>query len=224
MTDKLTKVTPYYLNHIENNAIMMNKGGWMRPLKFTEEQLEVEQVRTNLGLIDAHSMGKFEIVGKDAKDFIQYLITNDLDRIKPGYGAIYTCICDQAGGIVDDIVVYYLNDTHFYFITNTLSATRVEDWLKKVLEKRKFDIFVINATNKTAYLAVQGPNSAKFLLPFVGEKLLTLEYYSFINVKIFDIPVLLARTGYTGELGFELNFPSEYGYFMWKTLQEQFKY
>jgi aminomethyltransferase len=221
VTPEIPKVTPYYLNHIENGATMMTKGGWQRPLRFKDPETEVRATRQALGLIDAHSMGKFEICGPGALPFIQWITTNDVTRVEEGRGAIYTLLCNDRGGIVDDIVVYYLSPTRFYFITNTLSTVRVHQWLEACVER--FDgppTFVFDVTNKTAYLSVQGPLSGALMIKLFGEAVRQLNYFQFMFADLLNVPVLLARTGYTGELGFELNFPSEFGYGVWKHVQE----
>ncbi len=208
------KTTPYYMRHLEHGAQMMEKGGWIRPLVFTSVEDEVWTTRNAVGLIDAHSMGKVVVAGEDAYRFIQYSITNDLRRISAGKG-IYTCLCNEEGGIIDDIVVYYVNEHYLYLITNTLSRDRVVAWLQKIGEAFRVNIF--DATNATAYLAIQGPASIKLLLD-VFKTGLPQKYFEFTNCSLGNVPVLLARTGYTGETGFELNFPSEYGIAVWDYL------
>ncbi|OAD21887.1 glycine cleavage system T protein [Candidatus Thiomargarita nelsonii] len=164
-------------------------------------------------------MGKFKIVGKDAFSFAQYLMTNDLNRIKQGQG-IYTCFCDDGGGIVDDIIIYWLADDEFYFITNTLSRERVATWLKKVKRNKKFAAHIFDVTNTIAYAAVQGPKSAKMMLELFDDVIKKIRYFEFTNVYLRNVPIMIARTGYTGELGYELNFPSEFGHTIWGHLLE----
>lgn len=221
-TSEIPRVTPYYLNHIEHGATMMTKGGWQRPLRFKDAEAEVLAARQTLGLIDAHSMGKFEICGPGALPFIQWITTNDVTRVEEGRGAIYTLLCNDQGGIVDDIVVYYINNNRFYFITNTMSTARVHQWVESCIER--FDgppAFLSNVTNKTAYLSVQGPRSGALMVKLFGAAVRQLKYFQFMFADLLNVPVLLARTGYTGELGFELNFPSEFGYGVWKYLLDE---
>lgn len=220
LTKNFARVTPYYAHHLALGAKMMEKGGWIRPSLFTSVEDEVRNTRNHVGIIDVHSMGKFEVIGKDAFAFMQYAMTNDLNRIKKGKQGIYTCLCNDEGGIVDDVVVYYISDERFYFITNTVSRDRVGPWLNELLHRTGYRAEVIDVTNATAYLAIQGPKSRQLALDLFGAEAGELAYFEFSNVMLANIPVLLARTGYTGELGYELNFPSEYAYQMWEHVME----
>lgn len=208
------KTTPYYMKHLEYHAQMMEKGGWIRPLVFTSVEDEVWTTRNAIGLIDAHSMGKVVVMGEDAYRFMQYVMTNDLRRIPMGKG-IYTCLCNEEGGIIDDIVVYYVSEHSLYLITNTVSRDRVVAWLKNI--GKAFRVNIFDATNATAYLSIQGPASIKFIRELFGADI-SLKYFEFTNRSLGNVPVLLARTGYTGEAGFEFNFPSEYGIAVWDHL------
>ncbi len=218
-----SRVTPYYQNHLESGAEMMLKGGWLRPAKYTSTETEVNNTRRDIGIIDAHSMGKFEISGRDAFSFMQYLITNDLNKIKQGRGGIYTCLCNENGGVIDDVVVYFIDRENFYFITNTLSVSRVDEWIRCVAKKNNFNVHIQNSTNSIAYLALQGPKSPLMINLLFGSNGVSLNYFEFTKINLENVPVLLARTGYTGEIGYELNFPSEFGYVIWKYLLEKGK-
>jgi len=215
----LPRVTPYYPHHVARGAKMMEKGGWIRPFVFTDPYEEVINTRQNAGLIDAHSMGKFRVVGRDAFSFLQYVMTNDLSKISEGRG-IYTCFCSETGGIVDDVIVYWISNAEFYFITNTLSRERVGQWLATVKTTSKFDVHVFDETNTTGYLAIQGPRSAALMAALFGEDVLHLKYFDFYNTHLNNVATMVARTGYTGEFGYELIFPSEFGYSIWGYLLE----
>ncbi len=215
------RVTPYYTHHVALGAKMMEKGGWIRPSVYTSTEEEVLNTRNNVGIIDVHSMGKFEVIGKEAFAFMQFAMTNDLNNIEKGKQGIYTCFCNDEGGIVDDVVVYYISDERFYFITNTVSRDRVGPWLKELLMRTGYNAHVIDVTNATAYLAIQGPKSRQLVVDLFGQEAEALHYFEFAEFQLSNIPVLLARTGYTGELGYELNFPSEYAYQMWEYVVER---
>ncbi|MWC26880.1 glycine cleavage system aminomethyltransferase GcvT [Paenibacillus sp. MMS18-CY102] len=214
------RVTPYYQHHLRHGAQMMEKGGWIRPAVYTSIEEEVRNTREHVGIIDVHSMGKFEVLGKDAFAFMQMVMTNDLNRIKRGEQGIYTCLCNDEGGIVDDVVVYYLNDERFYFITNTVSRDRVGPWLNEVKARLNHEVEIVDVTNATAYLAIQGPKSLQLMTDLFGEEIQKLNYFDMLQTDLGNVPVLLCRTGYTGELGYELNYPSEYAYQVWSHVEE----
>jgi len=219
MQGNINKVTPYYLNHLQNNAEMLTKGGWSRPKQFSHPDEEVNTVRNHVGLIDAHSMGKFRVIGADAFEFMQTLSTNDLNRAEIGSLSIYTCLCNHSGGIVDDVVIYPLSKNELFFITNTLSRQRVSDWLNQMKLELNSDVHILDTTNLDAYLAIQGPKSKALVNEILnGES--NLPYFGFKNVEVYGVKTLLARTGYTGEYGYELIYPSEYGFEMWNKISE----
>jgi aminomethyltransferase len=151
---------------------------------------------------------------------MQYIITNDLKKIKKGKQGIYTCLCNKDGKIVDDIIVYYLSDTHFYFITNTLSRERVLNWLNSLECLSDYCVSINDVTNTVAYISIQGPKSRKLMTSIFGQEVVGLKYFDMTFINIDNIKVLITRTGYTGELGYELHFPSEYGYSMWNYIVE----
>ena len=220
MTVKLVRTTPYYPHHAALGAEMMEKGGWLRPAFYTSPAEEVLHTRTAVGVFDVHSMGKFEVVGRDAFRLMQYAMTNDLRRIEKGRQGIYTCLCNDLGGIVDDVIVYYLDDERFYLITNTLSREKVGRWLTALRDRLSADAFVVDVTNATAYLAVQGPKSAEVAAALFGDDICGLRYFEMAWFRFSGVDVLVTRTGYTGELGYELHFPSEYAYRMWECVME----
>ncbi|ADG06898.1 glycine cleavage system aminomethyltransferase GcvT [Kyrpidia tusciae] len=216
----LVRTTPYYPHHVALGAKMMEKGGWIRPAVYTSVEEEVRNTRTNVGIIDVHSMGKFEVIGREAYLLMQYAMTNDLRRIGKGRQGIYTCLCKDDGGIVDDVIVYYLDNELFYLITNTLSREKVGRWLADMRDRLAVDAHVIDVTSSTAYLAVQGPKSADVVAELLGDGIRALSYFEMAEFRLSDSPVLLTRTGYTGELGYELHFPSEYAFWMWECVTE----
>lgn len=215
------RITPYYKHHINMGAQMMDRSGWLRPLVFSTPQDEVLNTRNHIGIIDGHSMGKIEVRGKEAFHFMQFIITNDLNRIKKGRQGIYTCICNERGGIIDDVIVYYISNKHLYFITNTVSRERVLDWLFVNRDHYGFDVEIIDTVNATAYLSIQGPKSLFLMHDLFGESVSNLKYFEMTNVRLGNVPILIARTGFTGESGFEFNFPSEFGHSVWEYLVDR---
>jgi aminomethyltransferase len=214
----INKKTPFYPWHRDHGAALYEKGGWVRPARYEGAREEHLRVRTVGGIIDVHSMGKVVIEGEHAAELLDFAATNDIAGLKVG-GARYTCFCAEDGGIVDDVIVYRTGDDRYYLITNTLSRYRVLDFLRGHAEGRR--AAVVDVTSATAYIAVQGPRTRELLAAAGIEADLSdtaLGYFESAEVDLHGVPVLLARTGYTGELGYELNFPSEYGLDVWEHL------
>ena len=216
---EFARVTPYYNHHLKEGAEMYMKGGWVRPIRFKTPEEEALATRRSIGLIDGHSMGKIRVIGPDARAMMSFAMANDLTRAEVGRGAIYSCLCDENGGIVDDVVIYALADQEYFLITNTLSGPRVEKWLLTLAETYGFDAYVMNDTNKTAYLALQGPNVPELLDRFLPKSYRELKYFEFAHYQWDNVPILVARTGFTGEIGYEFCFPSEFGHDLWGRLQ-----
>lgn len=220
MTDAIHKKTPFFAWHAANGAELYEKGGWVRPAHYAAGPVaEHLQVRSAGGVIDVHSMGKATVEGPGAQALLDFAATNDIARLGVG-DACYTCLCDQDGGIVDDIIVYRTGPQSYYLITNTLSRERVLAFLRGFAGG---DCWVQDVSSATAYISVQGPLSRRLLADagvsadLSGE---ALPYFCCRQVGLGGVDVLLARTGYTGELGYELNFPAEYAADMWARLCE----
>ena len=215
---EIYKKTPFYPWHRDHGAALYEKGGWVRPARYEGAREEHLRVRAVGGIIDVHSMGKVTVEGAQATALLDYAATNDIAGLKVG-GARYTCFCAEDGGIVDDVIVYRTGDNRYYLITNTLSRHRVLDFLRALAAG--LQAAVVDVTSATAYIAVQGPSSRELLAAAGVEADLSgscLGYFEAAEVELHGVPVLLARTGYTGELGYELNFPAEYGLDVWEHL------
>jgi aminomethyltransferase len=179
---------------------MADFGGWLMPIEYpqTGAIAEYTAVRQQVGIFDVSHLGKISVIGEGCIDFINKMVTNDLTKITTGQ-AQYTLLCNEDGGVVDDLIIYRNSDSDLFLIPNASNTTSVFEVLKSNCPT---GIKVTNLHNDYAVLAVQGPDSAK-VLSEVGI-VADLDYMSFVHTKIDDCPVILCRTGYTGEFGFEI--------------------
>ena len=185
--------------HLSLGAKMGPFGGWDMPIEYTAGTVaEHTAVRTAVGIFDVSHMGKVRILGTGAYEFANSIFTNDLDRIKPGQ-AQYSMLCNDSGGVIDDLIVYLVSDTEVRFIPNAGNASTVVAHLKKLAPA---GIVIENNHLSQGIIAVQGPNASKVLsaLGLPTEH----DYMAFADAKWNDFEVSICRTGYTGEPGYEL--------------------
>ncbi len=211
------KRTPLYDIHIKLGARIVEFGGCLVPLQYTNIIDEHINTRKNAGLFDISHMGEFEISGKDSFKFIQYLITNDISKLEVGKG-LYTPMCYENGTIVDDLFVYMIKPEHFLLVVNASNSDKDFVWIKKVNEG--FDIELKDVSDDTAELAIQGPKSEKILQKLTDIDLSKLRFFRFVYGNIDNTKALISRTGYTGEDGFELYIKPEEAMHIWTKLLE----
>lgn len=215
------KKTPLYDRHVEAGAKMVEFTGYLMPLKYTGIMEEHEAVRTAAGLFDLTHMGELEIRGDLSLEFVQYLITSNINKIPVG-GIIYTTICNEYGGILDDVLVYRMED-RFLLIVNASNKDKIYRWViskEEVLsaDGRKYSCLVVDKSQKLAIIAIQGPKSEKILQRITSVNLSEIKYYHFVKGKILDTEGIISRTGYTGEDGFELYVSNEDAVPIWDSL------
>lgn len=205
------KRTPIYNRHIELGAKMVDFHNWLMPLQYKGIIQEHLAVRNNVGIFDVSHMGEIEIKGKDAYNFLQYLITNNLDKIGPGR-AIYTHMCYENGGIVDDLIVYMFSKEHFILVVNASNIEKDFNWM------RKYSADIKDISSDIALISLQGPRACGVLVRLggLGESLSDLKRFYF--QKFGDI--IVSRTGYTGEDGFELFIDWNKGEWLWDELMK----
>ena len=192
--------THLYDEHVKLGAKIVPFAGWDMPVQYTSVKDEVLAVRNNIGVFDVSHMGEFFIEGKDAEAFADYLVTNDI-LSAPNGKAIYSPLCREDGTVVDDLIVYKLAPGRVMICVNASNIEKDFSWMKS--KHSGFDCSFTNLSNVFSLLALQGPKAFDTLKPLVNE-LPELEYYSVFETKIGQHPVILARTGYTGEDGFEI--------------------
>lgn len=212
------KRTVLYNQHIALQAKMVDFAGFEMPIQYEGIIQEHNATRNNIGLFDVSHMGKFIITGKNASDNINNLITNDMSEMSIGQ-AVYSPMCYESGGTVDDILVYKLRDTEYMLVVNAANIAKDYEWIESHLtgESNLEDI-----TDTLCQIAVQGPKALELLADMTEEDLNDINYYWFKdNVSIEGINLLASRTGYTGEDGFELYAPSESAETLWQSLLEK---
>lgn len=207
--------SPLHERHTALGAKFAPFGGWEMPLEYAGGGVLKEHtaVRTAVGVFDVSHLGKARVTGPGAAEFVNACLSNDLGRIGPGR-AQYTLCCDDAtGGVVDDIIAYLHGDDHVFLIPNAANTAEV---VRRLRAAAPPSVTVTDEHEAYAVLAVQGPRSAELLgalgLP-TGH-----EYMSFSTATLDGVPLTVCRTGYTGELGFELVVPAEHAVAVWDSL------
>ncbi len=191
---------------------MVDFGGWELPQQYSSIRDEHIAVRTVAGLFDISHMGRFKVTGAGAFDFLQSLLTNDLSRIAEGR-AQYNLMCNEEGGILDDLVVYW-GDDGFFVVVNASNRERDLDWMRSHAPRA---VDVEDRTFELALIALQGPK-AEGLMPADG--LDDLSYFGFRPAEVAGISALVSRPGYTGEDGFEIFVPADRVAKVWDTILE----
>lgn len=212
------KKTPLYDKHIELGGKVVDYSGWFLPVEYTGLTDEHETVRNNVGLFDVSHMGEFDVKGKDALAFINYAFTNDYTNVDD-YQIQYTLLCHEDGGIIDDLLIYKYNDEHFLIIPNAANVDKDFAHLAEVA--KDFDVEFKNISEEVGEIAIQGPKAQEVLAKVVDYNLDDIAYYHFadkIAYKGYDL--LISRTGYTGEDGFEIYGTPEATVSIWDDLLE----
>ena len=218
--------TALYEQHKKAGASFTDFGGWQMPLKYESELAEHHAVRKSAGLFDLSHMGEVWVSGPDAAGFLDYALVGKLSAIAVGK-AKYSLICNTDGGIIDDLITYRRAEDRYLVVPNAGNAKVVAAALAERAGSGKdggFDVTVQDASAETSLIAVQGPNAEAILLTLVPTEqhvLVTdLKYYAAVEVQIKGQDLLLARTGYTGEDGFEIYIPNEDAAGLWEALLE----
>jgi aminomethyltransferase len=207
--------TPFYEIHKSYGAKLVDFAGWEMPLQYEGIIAEHHNVRRNCGLFDVSHMGRIEITGKKALSCVQNLITNDVSLIGNNR-ALYSPMCYEYGGIVDDLIVYKHNDEKFLLIVNASNRDKDLAWILENANGASID----NISNEIIMLSLQGPKSEITLQKLTNQNLSTIKYFWFAEVELAGISAIVARTGYTGEDGFEILFPREFSKEMWEKIME----
>lgn len=212
------KRTPIYPLYQKYGAKTIDFGGWELPVQFSSILEEHDAVRNHAGLFDVSHMGEIVLRGKDAMRLIQYLVTNDVSKMEIGQ-ALYSPMCYPDGGIVDDLLIYRTGEEEYLLVVNAANTDKDLEWIEK---HRDGDVEVQNISSSIAQLALQGPASEQILQRLTTYPLSELKFFRFVNdVEIAGKKVLLSRSGYTGEDGFEIYCdPTDAGELWEKILEE----
>ncbi len=191
--------TALYERHVALGGRMVDFGGWELPQQYTSIRDEHLAVRRVAGLFDISHMGRLDLVGPRAEQFLQNLLTNDVSTVEPGR-AQYNLMCLDDGGIVDDLVIYRRGLDDFLVVVNASNREKDVAWMHEHLPN---GTTLTDCTREVALIALQGPR-AEELLPKGSSDTKEIPYFGFAPGKVADVPALISRTGYTGEDGFEL--------------------
>jgi aminomethyltransferase len=198
------KKTRLYPVHEKLGAKIVELAGFLMPIHYSSIIAEHKAVRDSVGVFDVSHMGEIFITGEKAMDFVQYITVNDVSRLYPGR-VQYSAMCYNDAGIVDDLLVYKIADDKFLLVVNASNIEKDFSWMN---ENNKFGVTLENKSDEYSLIAVQGPNSNKTLQKLC-DKEINLEYYHFFEAKVAGVEMILSRTGYTGELGYELYFKGD---------------
>ncbi|MFI5760439.1 MULTISPECIES: glycine cleavage system aminomethyltransferase GcvT [unclassified Streptomyces] len=201
--------------HRSLGATMTDFAGWDMPLRYASERDEHNAVRTRAGLFDLSHMGEITLTGPEAVKVLDYALVGNISTVGVGR-ARYTHICREDGGILDDLIVYRLGETEFMVVANASNAQVVLDAITE--RAAGFDAEVRDDRDAYALLAVQGPESPGILASLTDADLDGLKYYAGLPGTVAGVPALIARTGYTGEDGFELFVAPEHAVELWQAL------
>jgi len=198
------KSTPFTRKHIALGAKMAEFAGYNMPISYSGINDEHAAVRNNAGVFDVSHMGEFVLKGENALDLIQRVTTNDASKLTAGK-AQYSCMPNEEGGIVDDLLVYCLEENKAYMlVVNASTIEKDWNWISKHNDK---GVEMHNISEKTCLLAIQGPNATKILQPLTDTDILNLKYYTFVKGNFAGVDnVLISATGYTGAGGVEIYF------------------
>jgi aminomethyltransferase len=212
--------TPLFDLAVEQKARLTAFSGWEMPVQYSGISSEHEAVRTSAGMFDISHMGKFAFRGRQLREELQPLVPSDLTRLKPGE-AQYTVLLNPQAGIIDDIIFYYQGEDEAgeqrgMLIVNAATRTRDKAWLSANLES--VSVSLQDLSKEKVLIAVQGPQAAAYLQPFVEEDLTPVKAFGHLEARVLGQPAFIARTGYTGEDGFEVMVDPEVGVELWRSL------
>ena len=212
------KQTALYETHKQASAKIVDFGGWDMPLHYGSQMKEHEYVRSDAGIFDVSHMTVVDLTGERVTDFLRYLLANNVDRLKQSGKALYSCMLNEDGGVIDDLIVYFINESFFRMVVN--ASTREKDlaWI----EKQAVDFSVdVNVRDDLAMVAVQGPNAREKVHAVIGDKAAAAAELGQFFITLYDDNWAIARTGYTGEDGYEVMLPNEAAATFWSACVAQ---
>ncbi|GIN19976.1 MAG TPA: glycine cleavage system aminomethyltransferase GcvT [Bacillus bacterium] len=212
------KKTPLYPLYKEFGAKTIDFGGWDMPVQFSGIKEEHEAVRKTAGIFDVSHMGEIIVKGEKSLEFLQKMMTNDFSRLKVG-GALYTAMCYENGGVVDDLLVYKLNEEEYFLVVNAANTEKDFDWLN---EHASEGVEVEDVSDQYALIAIQGPKAQTILQEMSkNADLNDIGFFKFRqDVDLDGAHALVSRTGYTGEDGFEIYCHKDDAEKLWRALLE----
>jgi len=214
MSEEL-KRTPLYEEHLALGARMVPFAGWEMPVQYAGIIEEHRAVRRSAGVFDVGHMAEFRVFGFEAFDFLQRMLTNDLHRIAALGAAQYTLMLDDDGHIIDDLIVYHTGDLEYMIIANAGNHEVDFDWLSQHVPE---DIELVDESPRTSLIALQGPEALRITAELAGEGWVAPARFTLAEATLDTIPVLVARTGYTGEDGVEIVCAAKHAAPLWRAI------
>jgi aminomethyltransferase len=209
--------TPLYSLIVAQQARMTEFAGWEMPIQFSGLKQEHEAVRTHVGMFDISHMGKLILTGKELLPSLQSLVPSNLERLQPGQ-AQYTVLLNPDGGIIDDVIFYYQEAGRGVLIVNAATTEKDKAWLLPHLEKSA--VTLEDLSQDKVLIALQGPDAQSILQSLVPDDLSALKLFEHLETNVLDEPAFIARTGYTGEDGFEIMLSPIAGQNLWQDLNK----
>ncbi|MBV6458956.1 MAG: Aminomethyltransferase [Fimbriimonadaceae bacterium] len=216
MTAATALRTPLHAAHLRHGARMVEFAGYDMPVQYTGIIAETKAVREGAGMFDVSHMARLKYEGERTLEFLEWITTNDVSKLSDGTGQ-YSLLPNDNGGCVDDIIVYRIHDTEFRMVVNAANHAKDVAWIKS---QNRFGVDIEDYTDRTAMIAVQGPTAAQLLesISSDSESMAAAPLFGVVNTVIAGIPCFAARSGYTGEDGFELICSAEHAEHLWEAL------
>ena len=211
------KKTPLYESHQAMGAKLVDFAGWDMPVHYGSQLEEHHVVRRDAGMFDVSHMTVVDLVGSEARPFLRHLLANNVDKLQEKGKALYSCMLNEQGGVIDDLIVYFLEESWFRLVVNSATRDKDLDWLSR--QARAFGVDVIEQPH-LAMIAIQGPKAREKVLPLLDDanRQAAAELKPFYGEEHGDW--FVARTGYTGEDGFEIMLPEDQAAGFWNALKD----
>jgi len=209
--------TPLTKVHRAHQAKLVDFAGWLMPVQYTGVLDEYHAVRHGAGLFDVSHMGRIDVSGQQAESFLQWVSTNDVERLGVGQ-AQYSMVCQEDGGILDDIFIYKTGQAEFLVCVNASNRIKILAWFQKYQQEKFPQVVIRDQSEEFAQLAIQGPFSQALLKKVLGSEVDRLKPRQCLTLEKDGFSGLLSRTGYTGEIGYEWYLPAEEAQQAWEQL------
>ncbi|WP_344703088.1 glycine cleavage system aminomethyltransferase GcvT [Salinicoccus jeotgali] len=212
------KKTPLYNYYKEAGAKVIDFSGWALPVQFSSIKEEHKAVRESAGLFEVSHMGEILVEGKESEAFLNYALTNNVEKLTDTK-AQYTMLCNESGGVIDDLVIYKLEDEKYLLVVNAGNTDKDYEWLTSI---KGYDATVKNVTSDYGQIAIQGPNAREIVQKHTDEDISEMKMFRFKkDVEIGGCNVILSQSGYTGEDGFEIYCDSSDTEKLWKLFVDE---
>jgi aminomethyltransferase len=214
----MAKRTPLFEDHVAMGAKIVDFSGWEMPIHYGSQIEEHHKVRTDVGMFDVSHMTIVDLTGQGIRPFLRHLLANNVDRLRDPGKALYSCMLNEGGGVIDDLIVYYMREDWFRMVVNAATRDKDLDWIQR--QATAFDVQVAERP-ELAMIAVQGPGACDKVCDVLNASACEAarNLGAFYAIEAGDL--FIARTGYTGEDGFEIMVPADQSRALWQALHEK---